>query len=87
MLIFADNNNDIFELHQGENLLEILERRGYPVAYQCRNGYCGACRIKKTAGEVVYDKPPLAYVNHDEILPCCCTVTTPLTLEIDKNAL
>ena len=85
MLIFAENNNDIFELHQDENLLEVLEKRGYAVAYQCRHGYCGACRIKKTSGEVSYAKPPLAYVSNDEILPCVCKVETPLTLEIDKT--
>ncbi len=75
-------NNSRFVLDENENLLEALERNGYEVAYQCRNGYCGACRVRLITGTVTYAQPPLAYVGADEILPCCCTVTS-TSLHVD----
>ena len=38
-------NDKIFELQAGETLLDGLERTGHEVEYQCRSGYCGACRV------------------------------------------
>ena len=83
-MLIITNHNDVFELQDNENLLEILEKRGYPMAYQCRSGYCGACRVKKISGEVEYPQPPLAYIGAGEILPCCCKVKTKLILEIEN---
>lgn len=61
-----------FELLNDETMLEGLERQGYAVEYQCRAGYCGSCRTTLVGGDVEYITEPLAYVNPDEILPCCC---------------
>ena len=61
-----------FELLDGETLLDGLERQGYDVEYQCRAGYCGSCRTPLLDGEVEYLIEPLAYINPDEVLPCCC---------------
>ncbi|MDK6202073.1 class I ribonucleotide reductase maintenance protein YfaE [Oligella urethralis] len=61
-----------FELLSGETLLEGLERQGYVVEYQCRAGYCGSCRTPLVDGQVEYLIEPLAYINPDEVLPCCC---------------
>ena len=72
----------VFELGDDETLLDALERTGHQVEYQCRSGYCGACRIQLRAGSVAYDKPPLALLRRGEILPCCCTVTEPLKLKV-----
>jgi ferredoxin len=52
------------------------------VEYQCRSGYCGACRLKLVKGDVVYRQPPLAFINDGEILPCCCMPLTDIELEI-----
>lgn len=71
-----------FELKSDETLLEGLERSGHQVESQCRNGYCGACRLKIHSGSVSYAQTPLAFVSHDEVLPCCCTVETPLSLAV-----
>ena len=49
-----------FVLQAGETLLEALERTGHEVEYQCRSGYCGACRLTLLSGNVSYHKPPLA---------------------------
>ena len=72
----------VFELAENESLLDALERTGHHVEYQCRSGYCGACRVPLKAGSVEYDKPPLALLRQGEILPCCCTVTEPLRLKV-----
>ncbi|PSJ38180.1 class I ribonucleotide reductase maintenance protein YfaE [Zobellella taiwanensis] len=71
-----------FELRAGETLLEGLERTGHAVEYQCRSGYCGACRTPLLAGRVTYHEPPLAYVAEGEILPCCCRPAEPVSLDI-----
>jgi len=63
-------------------LLEVLELHAVEVDYQCRSGYCGACRLKLVKGEVAYCQPPLALINDDEILPCCCVPLTDIELDI-----
>lgn len=80
--------DNVFELSKDSNLLDMLEKEGYDVQYQCRSGYCGMCRIKITQGEVEYKNKPLALIDKDEILPCCCTLTQNITIEIiskDQN--
>lgn len=69
-----------FLLRDNETLLEALERTGHQVEYQCRSGYCGACRTKLHSGSVTYDSVPMAFLMPDEILPCCCRVNEDLTL-------
>lgn len=69
-----------FELPYGENLLQMLEKLDYSVEYQCRNGYCGSCRLKLLSGGVSYMQIPMAYMQPDEILPCCCHVETDLQI-------
>ncbi|WP_105168331.1 class I ribonucleotide reductase maintenance protein YfaE [Pseudoalteromonas sp. T1lg23B] len=61
---------------QSSSLLETLEQANIEVPYQCREGFCGACRAKLDAGEVAYNQEPLAFVRDGEILLCC---TKPLT--------
>lgn len=65
-----------FYLHEDETLLDGLLRTGHDVNFQCREGYCGSCRVKLTASSypVNYATPPLAMVENNEILPCCCQV-------------
>ncbi len=78
-------HNSSFELAVGDNLLDALLATGHAVEYQCRGGYCGACRTSVIHGEVDYDDFPLAHLNGDEILPCCCRVTESLTLAISRH--
>ena len=53
-------------------LLEALEDSRIPVEYQCREGYCGSCRVTLLHGKVGYKQKPIAFVQDGEILPCCC---------------
>lgn len=77
-----NTSDTTFNLDENETLLEGLERTGHQVESQCRGGYCGACRLKVRSGSVSYAQTPLAFVAHDEILPCCCKVNEPLVLEV-----
>lgn len=79
--IQISTEDQVFELDPSETLLEGLERTGHQVEYQCRSGYCGSCRVTLRAGSVDYEKPPLAYLRRDEILPCCCRVLEPLVIK------
>lgn len=58
--------------HPGDTLLETLENAGCEVNYQCREGYCGACRLTLVTGAVHYETEPMATRKANEILPCCC---------------
>ena len=63
-------------------LLADLEAQGIPIEYHCREGYCGACRCKLVSGKVDYTVDPLAFIDDDEILPCCTVALTDVVLEI-----
>lgn len=67
-----------------QTLLECLENNEVKVDFHCRDGFCGACRVTLTAGEINYPKgEPLAFVGKNEILPCCCVPVTDINLVID----
>lgn len=67
---------------ENETLLETLERAGYFIEYQCREGYCGSCRTRVISGQVRYIRQPLAYTAPDEVLPCSCQALDKLLLDI-----
>ncbi|WP_291973069.1 class I ribonucleotide reductase maintenance protein YfaE [Candidatus Symbiopectobacterium sp.] len=70
-------NND-----SATSLLDVLEQHCVPVEYQCRSGYCGACRLRLVKGRIAYRQTPLACVQRDEILPCCCMPVNDIELEL-----
>lgn len=63
-------------------LLQVLEQYKQAVHYQCREGFCGACRCKLLAGKVRYLNEPLAFVRQGEFLPCCSIAETDIEIEI-----
>lgn len=66
------------------NLLEFLEQQKYSVNFQCREGFCGACRCKLLSGQVQYLQEPLAFVRRGEFLPCCSIPNGDISIEIPK---
>jgi ferredoxin len=58
--------------HERGSILDSLEIAGVSIQSHCRSGFCGACRTKLIEGEVEYTTEPLAYIEDDEVLPCCC---------------
>jgi len=71
------------QFQHAHSLLESLESQDVQIHYQCREGYCGSCRTRLLEGEVHYTEEPLAWVNDDEILPCCCIPKTAIKIELD----
>ncbi|MFQ3170367.1 MAG: ferredoxin [Oleispira sp.] len=65
-----------------QTLLESLEAQNITVNYQCREGYCGSCRTQLLEGEVHYTEEPMAWINDDEILPCCCIPKTAIRIKL-----
>lgn len=63
------------------SLLQTLENNGIFHEYQCRLGYCGACRVKLRKGKVSYTELPLAFLQSDDMLLCCCKVESDLEIE------
>ncbi len=64
------------------NLLELFEQHQLVVEYQCREGYCGSCRMRLVKGEVIYTQKPLAFIHDGDILPCCCLPTEDIELSL-----
>jgi len=65
-----------------DTLLHALEENNIEVHYHCREGYCGTCRTKLKKGRVEYTIDPLAFIDDDEILPCCCVPTEAIEIEL-----
>ena len=66
-----------------KTLLESLESHKIDVQYHCREGFCGACRTTLLEGDVEYTTDPLAFMDDDEILPCCCIPGSDLKIKIN----
>ncbi|MEH0832233.1 class I ribonucleotide reductase maintenance protein YfaE [Pectobacterium cacticida] len=66
----------------GRSLLDVLESNQVNIEYQCRSGYCGSCRLRLIKGNVAYRHPPLACIQPDEILPCCCRPQGDIELDL-----
>ncbi|WP_435000238.1 2Fe-2S iron-sulfur cluster-binding protein (plasmid) [Vibrio scophthalmi] len=62
------------------SVLEMLEAHGYQPRSECRDGFCGSCRIKAT-GNPQYVKDPLGYTKHGEILICCVASSSDIDIE------
>ena len=67
------------------SLLIALEHKKIQVFSECRNGYCGACKTKIISGSVTYHTQPLVTLKADECLPCCCTPTSDLDLNLSPE--
>ena len=53
------------------SLLDFAEAQGLQLEFGCRNGACGMCATKITAGSVAYRHTPSAATREDEALICC----------------
>lgn len=85
--VFSDEMR--FYLHDNETVLEGLIRTQHQqVRYECRQGYCGMCRMKVLAktGDVIHKITPIAMLEDDEILACCCQATGTLRVSYAQSA-
>ena len=84
MSITLTTNSGVYQVSPQDNsLLDTLERTGHQIEYQCRQGYCGACRTALTTGTVIYTTEPLAVVAPGSILPCCCKAKSDIKLAVN----
>ena len=82
-VILAGTDSQNVEFDSGcSSLLECLEQQKIDVPYQCREGYCGACRAKLVEGSGKYNQEPLAFVREGEVLLCCSKPNGKITIEL-----
>jgi len=83
MSIMLTTGSGCYQVSSQDNtLLDTLERTGHEIEYQCRQGYCGACRTTISSGSVTYNTDPLAAITPGSILPCCCKADGDITLAV-----
>ncbi|WP_372871822.1 class I ribonucleotide reductase maintenance protein YfaE [Shewanella sp.] len=70
---------------QQQSLLEALEIKKIRIFSECRSGFCGACKTKVLSGNVQYFSEPLAALEEDECLPCCCIPEADLDLALNPT--
>lgn len=75
-------NGDSYPLDEAKTLLENLEKHGIAAEYQCREGFCGACRVKKISGDIEYIQAPIAFLRDNEILPCHCKARSDINISL-----
>ncbi|MCF2909307.1 MULTISPECIES: class I ribonucleotide reductase maintenance protein YfaE [Pseudoalteromonas] len=81
--IFLDPEKEpLLHAAHSPSLLATLEANQVEVAYQCREGFCGACRAKLCRGKIAYNQEPLAFVRDGEILLCCSKPVTDVIIKL-----
>ena len=66
-------------------LLDELEAQNLDVNYNCRSGFCGACKIKVLKGSVEYLRDPLYKLKKDEVLTCCSRAKDDLSIAFEDK--
>jgi ferredoxin len=81
--ICVDDKTITFQ-ESDRSILECLENANVEVHFHCRDGFCGACRVKLVEGEIYYPQgEPLAFVGDGEVLSCCCIPKSDIKLIIE----
>ena len=75
------------DLHQGETVLECLERSGESIPSSCRNGICQSCMLQASSGDVPPEsqkglKPSLRKQGY--LLACACRPQSDLVLSSES---
>ena len=67
-----------------ESILELAEDQGIQIPFECRQGFCGECKVKMISGEVSMEETQ-GLENGDEdgnvILPCVAIPIKDVILE------
>ncbi len=78
------NNKTVVYRDKRQSILTCLEQANVEVDFHCRDGFCGACRIKLNQGQVNYPHgEPLAFVGEGEVLACCCRPTSNINITVE----
>ena len=69
----------------GLSILEVAEQEGIRIRSSCKQGICGACRVRKVEGTVSYETEPEALDDRDRdegyILPCIASAVGRVVIE------
>jgi uncharacterized protein YcbX/ferredoxin-NADP reductase len=77
-------NDQAFEGDNQRTILEQAEDAGINVAYSCRAGFCGACKVEVESGQV--HQPDVPAITDEEVaagkaLACCATPRSSVQLK------
>lgn len=65
------------------SLLKILIQNNIHINYQCKDGYCGTCKVILITGKIHYFKKNIiAVLKKNEIISCCCIVLSNITIKL-----
>ncbi|MDH5544809.1 MAG: CDP-6-deoxy-delta-3,4-glucoseen reductase [Gammaproteobacteria bacterium] len=65
--IKVEPSGHVFEVNEGEKILDAALRQGFAFPYSCRGGACGSCKGKIVEGDVEYvDREPRALSEYDK---------------------
>jgi CDP-4-dehydro-6-deoxyglucose reductase len=86
MLIRLENSGRAFETGSMEFVLDAAERAGINLPYSCRDGVCGTCKARLSAGRVehsMYSESALTEPEREQgyFLPCCSVAETDLVID------
>ncbi|MFP3013739.1 MAG: class I ribonucleotide reductase maintenance protein YfaE [Arsenophonus sp. NC-QC1-MAG3] len=73
-----------FHSEQHISLLDALEQNKIQIEFQCRKGFCGACRVYLKKGKVSYSHKPIAFLDKGEVLACSCLPLTDIDIGINQ---
>lgn len=78
IIAFTSSQQEVVS-EDGLSILEVAEQEGIRIRSSCKQGICGACRVRKVEGTISYETEPEALDDRDRdegyILPCiACAV-------------
>ncbi|CAL4319853.1 Uncharacterized ferredoxin-like protein YfaE [Buchnera aphidicola (Chaitophorus sp. 3695)] len=77
--------NIIISKNDQSSLLQILIKNNINIDYQCKDGYCGTCKVILITGKILYfKKKPIAMLKKNEIVSCCCKVLSDIKIKLYK---
>lgn len=83
-LVFVNSGQEV-AAEAGLSILELADQEGIRIRRSCKQGVCGACRIRKREGAIKYDAEPTGLSEADQadgyILPCIATPCDRVLLE------
>ena len=66
-------------------LLDELEAQDLDVDYNCRAGFCGACKTTLHKGEIEQVRDSMYRLKENEILTCCSRAKSDCEISFDKK--
>lgn len=84
ILVFATSNQEAV-YDEELSILEVAEQEGVRIRSSCKQGICGACRVRKLEGDISYESEPEALDSCDQeegyILPCIASAIGRVVIE------